>query len=165
MCIMSLVLDFDWLQFEQDIRAASVFVVDDSDVPSKAYFMAVASGGCILSYSLLQKRAGMKSQYCSQKFQSLRRKLPKLHCTEDFKQREPGMTQLLRWAVFDRKLWSGVPIDQVRKDTVCLVKDKSDAHFARLKQAGGVCQTKDEFVQFMTGACIDYKHSFGVAPA
>ena len=90
-----------------------------------------------MSFSLLLKRAGMKSQYCSQKFEALRRKRPKLHCSSDFKQHEPAMTQLLRWAVLDQKMWSGVSMDQIRKDTVCLVRDKSGAHFARLKQAGG----------------------------
>ena len=72
------------------------------------------------------------------------------------------MTQLLRWAVFEQKLWSGVAMDQVRKNVVCLVKDKSDQHFAELKRAGGLCQTKDEFVQFLTSACIDYSRSFEV---
>ena len=65
--------------------------------------MAVVTGGCIFSYSLLLKRGGMKSQYCSHKFQLLRRKWTNIHCTDDFKQRHPGMTQLLRWAVFDQK--------------------------------------------------------------
>ena len=56
-------------------------------------------------------------------------------------------------------------MDQVRKNVVCLVKDKSDRHFAELKRAGGLCQTKAEFVQFLTSACIDYGRSFGVSAA
>lgn len=75
------------------------------------------------------------------------------------------MTQLLRWAVFDQKIWSGVAVDKVRKNTLCLVKDKADTHFAQLKRAGGLCQTKLEFVQFLTGACVDYSRSFGVSAA
>ena len=139
--------------------------MDDSDVPAKAYFMAAATGGCIISHSLLLKRGGMRSQYCSQKFAALRRKWPQIHCTPDFKQEEPAMTQLLRRAVFDQKLWSGVAMDQVRKNVVCLVKDKSGRHLAELKRAGGLCQTKAEFVQFLTSTCIDYSRSFGVSAA
>ena len=127
--------------------------------------MAATTGGCVISHSLLLKRGGMRSQYCSQKFAALRRKWPQIHCTPDFKQEEPAMTQLLRWAVFDQKLWSGVAMDQVRKNVVCLVKDKSDRHFAELKRAGGLCQTKAEFVQFLTSARIDYGRSFGVSAA
>ena len=149
----------------EDNRAAAVFVVDDSAIPSKAYFMAVATGGCILSYSLLLKRAGIKSQYCLQKLESLKRKWPTLHCTPDFKQQEPAMTHLLRWAVFEKKMWSGVALENVRKNTICLVKDKTDANLAQLKRAGGHWHSKDEFVQLLTAACIDYGRSFGVSAA
>ena len=144
---------------------ASVFVVDDSAIPSKAYFMAMATGGCILSYSLLLKRAGIKSQYCLQKLESLKRKWPTLHRTPDFKQQEPAMTHLLRWAVFEKKMWSGVALENVRKNTICLVKDKTDANLAQLKQASGHWHSKDEFVQLLTAACIDYGRSFGVSAA
>lgn len=139
--------------------------MDDSDVPSKAYFMAAVTGGCIFSYSLLLNRGGMKSQYCSRKFKALTRKWPNLHCTPDFKQQEPAMTELLKWAVFDQEMWSGVAMDKVRKNTICLVKDKDDPHFAQLKGARGLCQTKQEFLKFLTGACVDYSRSFGVSAA
>ena len=75
------------------------------------------------------------------------------------------MTQLLRWAVFERKLWSGVSVEDVKKNTLCLVKDKDDWQGARLQRARGRCQTKDEFVQYLTQTCIDYEHSFRVAAA
>ena len=127
--------------------------------------MAMATGGCILSYSLLLKRAGIKSQYCLQKLESLKRKWPTLHCTPDFKQQEPAMTHLLRWAVFEKKMWSGVALENVRKNTICLVRDKTDANLAQLKRAGGHWHSKDEFVQLLTAACIDYGRSFGVSAA
>ena len=57
-------------------------------------------------------------------------------------------------------------MDKVRKNkTLCLVKDKTDSQFAQLKRAGGLCQTKEEFVQFLTEACIDYSNSCEVSAA
>ena len=97
--------------------------MDDADVPAKADFMAVVCGGCTLSFSVLMNRAGVRSQYCLHKFAALRRKLPTLYRTPDFK-REPAMTQLLRWAVFERKLWSGVSVKDVKKIPFALSKTR-----------------------------------------
>ena len=64
-----------------------------------------------------------------------------------------------------KDMWSGVALENVRKNTICLVKDKTDANLAQLKRAGGHWHSKDEFVQLLTVACIDYGRSFGVSAA
>ena len=152
----------------QDMREASVFVVDDDEgkVPAKAYFMAAVTGGCILSFSLFLKAEGVRSQYSLQKLGTLRKKRPTMYCTPDFKQQERAMTQLLRWASSsDKKLWSAVGLADVCKNTLCLVSDNHDTEFAQLKRVGGHCLSKSEFVQFLTQNCVDYENSYRVAAA
>eukprot|EP00435_Cladocopium_sp_Y103_P065320 s501_g27.t1 len=145
-----------------DIRKASVFVVNDEKVPNKAYFMAAVTGGCILSSSVLLRREGVRTQYSKDKFQALCIQRPGIHCSPDFRNAEPAMTQLIHWAVSDPKVWSAVLLADVKKDTLCLVTTR-DGRTSQLKQKGGHCLTKTEFVQFLTQKCVDYDRSFRVA--
>ena len=42
-----------------------------------------------------------------------------------------------------KDMWSGVALENVRKNAICLVKDKTDANLAQLKRAGGHWHSKD----------------------
>lgn len=155
---LSIVVD---AHFIEDPRKATVFVVDDVDVPMKAYVMAVLRGGCLLSASVLKGDEGLKIQYSQQKFRAQCRKLPSMFCSEDFKSCEPALTQILRWAVSE-KFWAAVRLEDVKRNTICMISGNNDPQMRGCKSKSNCCMTSKQLVTLLTKNCIDYQDSFRV---
>jgi hypothetical protein len=76
-----------------------VFITGKESIADKLYLLAAATGGTILSQTVLQGAGGMKLQYKPNEFRRLGKEHIGIHCTDAFRAKYPEFVKTLSWLV------------------------------------------------------------------
>ena len=144
----------------QDPREASVFITQ-KETSDKLYLLAAATGGIILSHTVLQGKGGIKLEYRPNAFRHLAAAHVGVHCSKAFLEEHPEFVKALAWAV-QREGWRRLKETALdRQRSICLLAE-NDPQGKDLKKKAKLAFTKSKFVAFVTDKCEAEEKSFFV---
>lgn len=138
-----------------------MFITGKESIADKLYLLAAATGGTILSQTVLQGAGGMKLQYKPNEFRRLGKEHIGIHCTDAFRAKYPEFVKTLSWLV-EKEGWRRLKATSLdKKKSICLVAEEDLAAKTVRKQAK-LALTKSNFVAFVTSKCQAKEKSFFV---